>query len=66
MIMATVKDGATEVHVRRYIDVALKSEEAVSMLPVGEVRAKGKRNKAIQGLESLESEGIRGRGRGNA
>ena len=60
MIMASMKDGATEVHVGRNVDVTLKGEETIDLLPVGEMRAKGRRNRTVQGLESLEGEGIGG------
>ena len=57
--MAAEEDGTTEVHVGRNIDMTFKGEETVGVLPVREVRAKGWKNRIIQGLESLESKGIR-------
>ena len=65
MIMASMKDGTTEVQVGGNVDAAFKGEEAIDVLPVGEVRAKGRRDRTVQGLESLEGEGIGGWGRGN-
>ena len=60
MIMASMNDGTTEVQVGGNVDAAFKGKEAIDVLPVGEVRAKGRRDRTVQGLESLEGEGIGG------
>ena len=56
--MASMKVGAMEVHVGGNIDMTFKGKDTVDMLPVREMRAKGRRDRTVQGLESLEGEGI--------
>ena len=66
MIVATLEDGTAEGIVRRDIDAAFVREDTGFDLPVSEAGTEGERNILVHGLESLEDEGIAGRGGFNA
>ena len=47
MVMASGKDGLLKRGVRGYIDMALVSEDLLSILPVGQTRVEGRGNGSI-------------------
>ena len=66
MVMAAFEDGAAKGVVCGNIDTSLVRKDAGLDLPVGQARTEGKRNILVHGLESLEDEGVAGRGGFNA
>ena len=47
MVMALGKDGLSKGGIRGYIDMALVSEDLLSILPVGQTRVEGRENRSI-------------------
>ena len=66
VIMAALEDGTAEDVVRGDVDAAFVHKNAGFDLPVSQARTEGKRNVLVHGLESLEDEGVAGRGGFNA
>jgi hypothetical protein len=62
VVMHTRDDIAAESVFIRNVDSVLVGEKATVSLPVGEVRAEGRVNGAIEGLESVLYQGIIARG----
>ena len=61
VVVAAMKDVATEVTSRGNKDVTLIGKYSIGMLPIGETGVESGGNGSIHGLESLKNERIRGR-----
>ena len=61
MVMAAMKDIATEVSSRGNVNTTFIGEYSIGMLPIGETGAEGGGNRTIHGLKSLKDEGVGGR-----
>ena len=66
MIVTALENIAAKIISRWDIDTALKSEDAVNVLPIGQLGAECRRNGAIHRLQGLEDKGVGRRGGGNA
>ena len=62
VVMAMGKDSFLKEEIRGYIYMIFVGEDPLSILPVRETEAEGRRNGSIHRLECLENEGVRGGG----